>query len=147
MHLSTIPSHNLFKGTEYVLRAIEELKNKYGKRIEFIHERVSNREVLSTLAKTHILLDQFKTAYGLLAVEGMANGCIVLNRIADWFRDEHPGLPNVNTDPSDIANTVSRLIDNPGEMKSLAEKTLQYYNEYHSPISVGNYYKAALDLE
>ena len=147
IRIAHFPSHKLFKGTDYVLKAVEELRSKYGNRIEFTHSRVSNREVKSILEKTHILLDQFKTAYGLLAVEGMANGCIVLNKIADWFRNEHPGYPNVDTDPHNIADTVSRLIENPAEMIGTAKKTIRYYREFHSPKAAGNYYKAVLDLK
>ncbi len=147
INIAHFPSNKKLKGTKYVKKAINKIKQKYGNKIKYISKRVSNEEVLGHLEKIHILIDQFTFGHGLLAVEAMARGCVVIARISDWFREERPELPVVNTEIRDLEKNLINLIENPEKMKKIARKSIEYYYKYHSPKAVGNYYKRIMDLK
>ena len=143
--ITHLPSNKLLKGTTSVERAIKELK-RLGYKFQYLSDRVKHSEVENILKKTHILIDQFSFGNGLLGVEGMANGCVVICRTAKWFREDFPELPLVSCEPEDLTNTLKDLLDNPEKMLDIALKSFEYYKKFHTPEVVGNYYKNTLNL-
>ncbi|MBW1612528.1 MAG: glycosyltransferase [Deltaproteobacteria bacterium] len=139
--ITHFPSNQILKGTRYVHHVIRMLEEEYGDKIIFYSKRLPHSEIIKKLENTHILIDQFSSAYGLLAVEGMANGCIVINGLSKWFLNSHPDAPNVNCEPGDLYSTLKVLLSNPEKMVFIAEKSLEYHRMYHSPEAVGEYYK------
>lgn len=143
--ITHLPSNKLLKGTENVERSISALKN-LGYDIQYLSERLKHSEVEKTLQKTHILIDQFSVGNGLLGVEGMANGCVVICRTAKWFREDFPDLPLVSCEPEELTKTLVDLLENPEKMLNIALKSFEYYKKFHTPEVVGNYYKKTLNL-
>lgn len=143
INIAHFPSNRLLKGTKYVEAAIEEISNK---KIKYISKRVQNSELLKILEKTHILIDQFGPGPGLLAVEAMSRGCVVICRLAKWFKEDYPDIPIVSCEPEELKEVLEDLINNPEKMKSIAHQSIQYYKKYHTPEAVGNYYKKILNL-
>ena len=137
------PSNNLIKGTHHVKKAISLLSYS---NINYISDRLSNDEVLIQLEKAHILVDQFGTGHGLLAVEAMSRGCVVICRLAKWFKEDYPDIPIVSCEPEELKDVLEDLINNPEKMKSIAQQSIEYYKKYHTPEAVGNYYKEILNL-
>ena len=78
------PNHRYIKGTEYLIKAVEQLKNE-GLNVELILlERKSNDEVLRILAvEADIMVEQLVSGYGLSGMEGMASGLPVLSNLSD----------------------------------------------------------------
>ena len=140
-----LPSNKLLKGTDYVELSIIELK-KLNYKIQYLSDRINHSEVEKILKKTHILVDQFAIGNGLLGVEAMANGCVVICRTAKWFREDFPELPLVSCEPEDLTKTLIDLLDNPEKMLNIALKSFEYYKKFHTPEVVGNYYKKTLNL-
>lgn len=140
------PSNELLKGTKYVKNIIPKLKKKYGDKIDFFSEQLPHNKVLEKLEESHILIDQFNGGYGLLGVEGFARGCVVIECISKWFEEDLPDLPCININPENIEEKLIWLIENPDQMKKIAQKGIEYYKKYHTPEAVGNYYKKILKL-
>jgi hypothetical protein len=145
LFITHLPSNKLLKGTNSVEIAIKELRS-LGHKFQYFSERVNHSEVENILMKTHILIDQFSVGNGLLGVEGMANGCVVICRTAKWFKEDFPELPMVSCEPEELVDTLIGLITNPNKMLSIALKSLEYYKKFHTPEIVGNYYKKTLKL-
>jgi hypothetical protein len=115
------PSHRELKGTKYVEAAITNLKDKYD--IAYVSSRMSNKEVLRNLEMAHILVDQFTHTFGLLAIEGMSRGCVVICRMEEWAKKCYPDIPLVSCNPQDLEVTIKDLLDNPDKMKEIAAKS------------------------
>ena len=140
------PSHYERKQSDIINPIIERVVEKYGKKVVYINKRVSNHEVLKILEKSHILIDQLSLYYATLSTEAMANGCVVMTRIEDWFLTERPDLPIVSIEKHSIEKKLSYLIENPSKMKTIGRKSIKYYEKYHSPIALGKYLKQQLHL-
>ncbi len=144
--IAHFPSNTLLKGTKTVLEAIEKIKDKYGDRVEFIMERMPNSELLKKLEEIHILIDQFHAIHGLLSVEAMSRGCVVIARLGKWFVEERPEIPIVNSSQDELEKNLIKLIDERIHLKSIGEKSIEYYNKYHHPKAVGKYLGETLNL-
>lgn len=125
--LMHFPSHRELKGTKYVEAAVSKLNGEYN--IRYVSNRMTNEEVLKNLEKGHILVDQFTHTFGLLAIEGMSRGCVVICRMEDWARESYPGIPLVSCNPEDLENVIKELLENPEKMKNIAEKSVTWYRE------------------
>jgi glycosyltransferase involved in cell wall biosynthesis len=121
------PSHMELKGTKYVEAAIANLNSKYN--IEYISRRMTNKQVLENLEKAHILVDQFTHTFGLLAIEGMSRGCVVICRMEAWARKCYPGIPVVSCNPEDLEETIAGLMENPKKMQEIAGASVRWFRE------------------
>lgn len=130
------PSHQELKGTRYVEAAIASLNGKY--KIEYLSERMSNQEVLENLEKAHILVDQFTHTFGLLAIEGLSRGCVVICRMEEWARKCYPDIPLVSCNPEDLEKTIEELLANPARMHQIAEDGIRWFRENAMLEVVGN---------
>ena len=134
------PNHRGYKGTEFLIQAIEELKAK-NLQIELVLlERVTNEEVKQMMQDVDILVEQLiVTAYGLNAIEGMASGLPVLSNLEQEnytrifrryaFLNE---CPIVSTAPETIARNLEALVRNPELRRQLGEAGREYAEKYHS---------------
>lgn len=134
------PNHRGFKGTEYLLQAIEELKNE-GLKIELILlEKVPNAKVKELMQTVDILAEQFiATGYALSGIEGMASGlpvlanlehdaCTTLFRRYSYLKE----CPVLSTSPETLKQNLRLLITNPELRKELGETGRRYIEKYHS---------------
>ncbi len=134
------PNHRAFKGTEYLIKAIEELKED-GLQIELVLlEKVQNSKVRELMQEVDILAEQFIfNGYTLNADEGMASGLPVLANLDNEayttvfrrysFLNECPIL---STSPETLKDNLKLLITNPELRKELGELGRKYAEKYHS---------------
>jgi glycosyltransferase involved in cell wall biosynthesis len=106
------PNHRLTKGTDLLLRSIENLRRR-GVALEVILvERVPHEEALQSYREADILADQFCIgAFGMFALEGLALGKPVLT----YLDQEHLGdpvfnLPLVNTNADNLDEVLAILL-------------------------------------
>ena len=134
------PNHRGFKGTEFLLRAVEELQRE-GLLIDLVLlESVPNEQVRRTMQEVDILAEQFiASIYALSGIEGMASGLPVLVNLESephtrGFRrysylDECPAL---STSPETIVANLRRLVTDPALRESLGRAGRRYVEKYHS---------------
>lgn len=134
------PNHRGLKGTEFLIKAVEELKNEGLKVKLILMEKVQNEKVKEMMQEVDILAEQFIIpGYGLNGIEGMASGLPVLANIGYKefqelftyysFLGECPILP---TDLSNLKENLRILITNPALRKELGIKGRKYVEKYHS---------------
>jgi len=134
------PNHRGVKGTEFLISAIDQLKNE-GLLVELILlERVQNSEVRRILkCEADILVEQLIfTGHGLNAVEGMASGLPVISNLEDdtyilpmrrWsFFNE---CPIVSASPETLAAVLRKLITRPELRHKLGRAGREYVEKYH----------------
>lgn len=134
------PNHRGFKGTEFVINAIERLRTD-GLQVELmLIENVPNDEVRGLLASADILAEQFlATGYAMSGIEGMACGLPVLSNLENeaytrvfrryGFLDECPIL---STTPETLHRNLRRLVENPALRQTLGRAGRAYVEKYHS---------------
>jgi hypothetical protein len=140
VRITHTPNHRGFKGTEFVLAAVEALKSE-GLQIDLtLLEGVSNmrvREVL--LNETDILVEQLVfTGYALSGIEGMASGLPTVSNLEDsdslllfrrWsFLEE---CPLVSGSPENITDVLRTLVTRPDLRLELGAAGRKYVEKYH----------------
>jgi len=134
------PNHRGFKGTEFLIEAVEQLQEE-GLKIELILlEGVPNDQVREHFAQADILAEQFiGIGYALSGIEGMACGLPVLANLDGEastrvyrryaFLDECPIL---STPPERIAENLRVLAKHPELRRKLGRAGRAYAEKYHS---------------
>ncbi|MDC3335230.1 hypothetical protein OAV71_01865 [Opitutales bacterium] len=148
------PNHRGAKGTEFILDAIDTLKNE-GLKIELkLLEKVSNdvvRDVMSQ--KVDILVEQIIfTSHGLSGLEGMASGLPTISNMEDetytlpmrrWsFLNE---CPIVSASPETIVDVLRKLVKRPKLRSHLGRASREYVEKYHGFDSAQFLFSNVLD--
>jgi hypothetical protein len=151
------PNHRGFKGTEFLVRSVEELQRE-GLLVELtLLERVPNEVVRQTMPEMDILAEQFiASIYGLSGIEGMASGLPILVNLESephtrpFRRYSYLGeCPAVSTSPETITANLRRLVTDPSLRETLGRAGRQYAEKYHSFLTAqymfGAIYRKILD--
>jgi len=134
------PNHRVIKGTEFVLKAVESLREK-GLKIKLrIIEKVKNDEVLKILREeADILVEQLLLGYALNGIEGMATGLPVISNISNeryslvYKRYSYLGeCPIASANPETIEKVLETLVRNPKLRIELGNAGRKYVEKYHS---------------
>jgi len=128
------PSRPKIKGTEYVNRAIEQLKEEG---LEFDYQQVigmSNDEAKKVYERADIIVDQLMIGwYGVLSVEAMALG----KPVVAYIREDlevcfDGGLPVINANPISIKEQLRSVISSSEMRREYAKKSRDYFERTHS---------------
>ena len=138
------PNHTIIKGTDFLTKAVSELKQE-GLNIQLIIiQNKQNKEVLDILMnEADILVEKLiGPSYALSGIEGMACGLPVISNInsSDWsnymklfyrysFLNECPIL---SSNPETIKDILKILCQNEKLRVKLGESGRKYVEKYHS---------------
>lgn len=128
------PTNRDLKGTEYIINAVEQLKNA-GLKFDFkLIEKLSFQEAKKLLKQADIVIDQLRIgAFGFVSTEAMAYGKTVICYIRDDLIKKYPhGLPVVNANPKTIGNVLENLLTNPENSRLLGISSRQYAEKHHN---------------
>jgi glycosyltransferase involved in cell wall biosynthesis len=148
------PNHRGFKGTEFVLEAIQRLQEE-GLKVELILiEGKQNLEVKDILENhTDILLEQLLfTGHGLNGLEGLASGLPVICNLEDdsllrpfrrwsYFSE----CPIVSASPETITDVLRKLVTRPELRHQLGRAGREYAEKYHGLDSAQYMFGAVID--
>ena len=145
------PTNRELKGSKYIITALNNLKNRYGNKINItIVEKVPYKKALELYKKAHIVIDQVLIGwYGALGVEVMKSG----KALAVFIRDEDlQFIPNkmakelkeavINITPYNIEEVLSTYIENPLLIKRKAEAGYEFARKWHDPEYVASITKS-----
>ena len=135
------PNHRGFKGSEFVMAAVDKLKQE-GLQVELILiEGLQNNEVRKLFeCEVDILVEQLiATGHGLTGLEGMISALPTISNLEDeayilpfrrWsYFDE---CPLVSATPENITDVLRQLITNPDLRQKLGKAGREYAQKYHS---------------
>lgn len=151
------PNHRGFKGTEFLLASVDELRAE-GLQVEvLLLERQPNALVRQSMARADILAEQFiASIYALSGIEGMASGLPILVNLESEahtrvfrryaYLNECPAL---STTPETLTGNLRRLVTDPALRRTLGEAGRAYVEKYHSfraaQYMFGSIYRKILD--
>jgi glycosyltransferase involved in cell wall biosynthesis len=134
------PNRRGVKGSEFIFKAVDELKAE-GLDIELVLlEKVPNERIKSMMQEVDILADQLvMPGYGLFAVEGMASGLPLMGNLHDEaytrlfrrysFLNECPIL---STTPETIKDNLRTLVTDTALREALGRASREYAEKFHS---------------
>jgi glycosyltransferase involved in cell wall biosynthesis len=148
------PNHRGCKGTEFIIKAVDQLKEE-GLKIELrLLEGLKNDEVRNILCENaHILIEQLIfTGHGLSGLEGMASGLPTISNLEDeeytlpmrrWsYLDE---CPLVSATPENIVDVLRKLVTNPQLRDELGKAGRKYVEKYHGYDSAHYLFSNVID--
>jgi glycosyltransferase involved in cell wall biosynthesis len=135
------PNHRGFKGSEFIIHAVEELKREGLKVNLILVEGKKNAEVKKILeAEADILAEQIiATGYAMSGIEGMATGLPVLSNLSNEYyvrvlrRYSYLNeCPILSSTPENIKHNLRILVQNPELRKQLGIAGRKFAEKYHS---------------
>ena len=128
------PNHKYFKGTDYLITAVDKLKKENKKITLKLISNVSNEVILEAMEWADIVVDQLiGGSYGLTAIESMAKGKPVITYVRDVTRViDMDNFPVINSNPDILHKTLSDIISNMEILDELGKKSREYVESYHS---------------
>jgi hypothetical protein len=138
--ISHSPNHRGFKGTEFLLAAIDQLRSE-GLKVELqLLEGMQNSEVRRILSEeTDILVEALIcNGHGMSGLEGMASGLPTITNLEDdsymlpvrrWSYFEE--CPLVSASPETITSVLRKLITRPDLRHTLSRASRAYVEKYH----------------
>jgi len=129
VHAPTSPE---IKGTESVLKVIEELRYKYTFNFKLV-QGMSHTQAKKIYEEADIVIDQLRIgSYGLLAIEAMAMGKTVICYISDPMKDKYPKeLPIISANPDNLKDKLEYLIINKDMLEKIGEDGRGFVERYH----------------
>lgn len=139
-------TRNIYKGTDIMLRALEEVAAKYSNCEIVKAESVPFAQYQEMMNDSDLLLDQLYSytpaMNGLLA---MAKGLVLVGGGEPEAYDllgEETLRPIINVIPEqkDVVQKLSEIMDNPQLLPSLSEMSREYIKKHHDHIQVAQSY-------
>lgn len=132
------PTDRDFKGSVYIEHALTMLSEHKFKFTYQPVEKMSHEAAMQAYRSADIIIDQVLCgSYGMLSVEAMAMGKVVVAFIRDDVLAKLPSdLPIVNARPETLYATLEHLIRHPELRRELGIAGRQYVEKYHDVIPV-----------
>ena len=126
------PSNRRYKGTEHLIAAVQQLRDR-GHAVQLhVIENIKSSEVIHHYRQCDLGVDQLRlNEYGNVAIELMAMGKPVITNLGSWYQEHRPDCPIVHADPTDIAEKLEALIIDPARRKRLGAAGREYVKRWH----------------
>jgi glycosyltransferase involved in cell wall biosynthesis len=138
LRVAHAPNNGHFKGTAFLMEAIERLRRE-GQPIELVSvQRVPNKKVLDLFKSCHLVADQFVAGFhGYTALEAMALArpvlCFLRN---DDMMVDPATCPIINTRPEQIYDVLKQCLEGEVDLESLGKRGTAYIDRYYSVEAV-----------
>jgi hypothetical protein len=148
------PNHRGFKGSEFVIDAVNKLQQE-GLSVELrLLEKIQNTDIRRIFnEETDILVEQLIfTGHGLNGLEGLASGLPVISNLEDetyilpmrrysYFSE----CPIVSATPETLVHVLRKLITRPELRRELARAGRDYAEKYHGLHSAQYLFSNVID--
>jgi glycosyltransferase involved in cell wall biosynthesis len=152
LRVAHAPNHPFFKGTRFLVDAIERLRAE-GEDLELVRvEGVPNDEVLRLFASAVVVADQFVAgSFGYTMLEAMAIGRPVLCFIREsQMPTAAAECPVINTNPDTLYDVLKWCLANRQTLVEIGQRSRRYVERHHSLAAVamrfGDLYQQTAEL-
>lgn len=145
------PNHKAIKGSQFFVKAVEDLRAE-GRNIELVLvQKRSNDEIRALMAEIDLVADQLIIGwYAMFAIEAMAMAKPVLCYLRDDLKRlyidaglvEEAEIPLIQCTPASVKETLRRLMDDHAALADAADRGPAYVQRHHSTESVGKVFAA-----
>jgi glycosyltransferase involved in cell wall biosynthesis len=132
------PTSRTIKGSDYLIRAVDDLKAKGYKIRLCLLEKMPYRKVLEEYVKADIIVDQLLAGwYGQVSIEAMALGKPAICYIReDLNKHSEDGLPVVSANIDSIRDVLEDLLNNRDRLGELGQRGRAYVEKHHDARKV-----------
>ena len=140
------PSHPEYKGTKYVLLAIEQLKSEFEFEFNIIQD-VKADTLYKEIENSDLIIDQVLVGfYGLLSIESMAMGKPVVCYIRPDILERSPAdMPVINADPDTLYTVLKGILLSPEKLVDVGKKSREYIENHHDAKIIAKQYYELLE--
>jgi hypothetical protein len=138
LRVAHAPNHGHFKGTRFLMEAIERLRFE-GQLIELVSvQGVPNEKVIELFRTSHLVADQFIAGFhGYTTLEAMALArpvlCFLRN---DDMMVDPATCPIINVRPEQIYEFLKQCVEGKRDLHNLGRRGRQYVERYYSVEAV-----------
>lgn len=146
------PSRAAIKGTAFVQAVVEPLVTEGLIQYRRL-ENVPPGEMPAAVADADIVLDQFALgSYGVLAVQALAAGRLVIGHVVDEVRDHvldatGQTLPIIEADPDTLTQVLRDLLSDRSAARQMAKQGPSFVDEVHSGALAARILSEVLQLD
>lgn len=152
------PNHRTIKGTDFFIRAVEELKTE-GYSIELVLvQGKSNDEVLEAMSIVDVVADQLLVGwYAMFALEAMSMGkpviCYLRQDLIELYLssgnlESLEEIPHINSHFLEVKLNILKILSGEISLRERSLKGIEFVNKYHSLEYIGEmFHKINLGLE
>ena len=131
------PSHKGKKGTDCVLRVVEQLHRTHAFDFRLLHG-VERSEALGIVGRCDVFLDQFVLgAHGLATLEAMALGkpavCYIKPSLVPAYP---PDCPIVNANQDNLADVLKGLLEDGRHRHEIGRRSRAYVEQHHDALQI-----------
>lgn len=140
------PSNPEYKGTKYILAAIDKLKTEFDFEFRIIKD-VSIEELYKEIENSDLIIDQMLVGfYGLFSIESMAMGKPVVCYIRPDIYEKLPtDMPVINADPDTLYTVLKDILSAPSKLIEIGKKSREYIEQYHNAEKTAKIYYDLLE--
>ncbi|MFQ5977922.1 MAG: glycosyltransferase [Candidatus Heimdallarchaeota archaeon] len=125
------------KGTDYIIKAVKELKKENYRINLLLIENMPHRKALECYKQADIVVDQLGIGwYGVFALECMAMGKPVCAYIRRDLKSLLPSSVLINASPKDITENLRILIEDWKLRRDFGERGRKFVQEFHDASKV-----------
>lgn len=142
-HIVHAPTQREVKGSRYILRALDELRDEFGDRLRVtLVEDMNRTDALSVIGTADLLIDQVLVGwYGGVAVEAMKMGvpvaCYINKKDLGFVPPEMAAeIPFLGITPFDIKDRVRDFLNNRDQAEEMSRRGLEYVIRWHDSATV-----------
>jgi len=135
-----------FKGTKYILSALEKLKTKYPNDVELvIVEKLPLNEYEEVIYNANVVLDQTNSyGYGMNALISMSKGRIVMSgaeqETIDSLNEISIPVININSNEDQIFNELLKIMENRLKIGEMGVNSRKFVEKHHEAKLVAKKY-------
>ena len=133
LRVAHAPNHGHFKGTRFLIEAIEKLRHE-GQPIELVSvQGVPNEKVIELFKASHLIADQFIAGFhGYTALEAMALARPVLCFLrSDDMMIDPATCPIINVRPEQVYGLLKQCLEGGVDLESLGKRGREYIDRYY----------------
>ena len=136
------PTNRLYKGTDRIIRVIEELKKE--KDFDFIlAEGIKREKLLEMKRECNLAIDQVGgelggTGYGKNSIENLAMGLPTITEFAGDYSNFIEENPFISCNIFNLKDTINKIIENPKTLAEYADNGRKWVEKFHSFEAVNN---------
>lgn len=145
------PNHKKIKGSEFFVKAVEELRAE-GRNVELVLvQKRPNDEIRALMADVDVVADQLIIGwYAMFAIEAMAMAKPVLCYLREDLKRLYVNaglvgeseIPLVQCTPTTVKDTLRTLMDDRQALNEAGRRGPEYVRRHHSTESVGKVFAA-----
>lgn len=142
-----------YKGSKYIISAIEIMRKRYGDVAEFIvADRMPISEYTQVIERANVIIDQaLSYSYGMNALISMSMGKVVMSGAEDEIHSiygspNHPVI-NIKPDVDQICDQIASLIKMKTDIPALGEASRAFVERVHSHVVIAEKFMKAWRLQ